>query len=173
MITIWKKNTRAFLLKLQKNWSCFCLNWCTIVLKQFLPWKTQKRAMREMTWKNMKSNLRSHYVHSNPLPKYEPPKAKKERKKTHAIVVLVLWATELCQTHYLLFPRYSGKVPWDCVSPKTDKKTCHLLWHVFMGYYKQKACMRDVKRKAAGMFSFDFTSTQKILHLTKQAYRSM
>lgn len=36
--------------------------------------------------------------------------------------------------------------------------------------------MKVVKRKAAGMFSFDFTSTsstQKILYFTEQAHRSI
>lgn len=45
-----------------------------------------------------------------------------------------------------------------------------------MGYYKKKGCMKVVKIKAAGMFSFDFTSTssiQKILYLTKQTHRSI
>lgn len=28
-----------------------------------------------------------------------------------------------------------------------------------MGYYKKKGCMKVVRRKAAGMFCFDFTST--------------
>lgn len=68
------------------------------------------------------------------------------------------------------------KVPWDCASPKTDTKICHLLWHVFMGYCKKKGCSNEVKIKAAGTFSFDFTSTsprQKNPHLTKQASRSI
>lgn len=80
------------------------------------------------------------------------------------------------QTQKLLFPRYSGKVPWDSVSPKADKKNGHLLWHVFTGYYKKEGCIKDVKRKAAGMFSFDSTSTsstEKILHLTQKAHRSI
>lgn len=75
------------------------------------------------------------------------------------------------------------KVPWDFASPKTDTKICHLLWHVFMGYCKKKGERREkkergkeVKIKAAGTFSFDFTSTsptQKNPHLTKQPSRSI
>lgn len=138
---VWQKNTSDIFLKSVGEFILFLPKLIHHPFKTISPVKAprkgQWRRWSGKIWSEIRTAtfFRSHCDNFNPVAKHEPPKEKKEKGwgGKHEEIVLVLWSRELCQTQYLLFPRYSGKVPWDSVSPKADKKNLSLIVACFHG----------------------------------------
>lgn len=122
--------------------------------------------------------LRSHYIHLNTVAKHKPPQEKKKQNKTtkqqSSHIDLRIYRTMSNTVSFI--PKVFREGALGLCFSKDGLKKIVIYHSIFSSVIIKKGCMKEVKRKAAGMCSFDFTSrssTQKILHLTKQAHRSI